>query len=163
MHKLSAILILNLFTLFTLFTACTGRASAPGTPVPMATEDPIQEIAEVFKSLRAIEGHFDGVAWNDDVDEWMGRKHQLMIELGDRLGGGMYSRTQVVDLLGAPDASAREGDVLYDLIRDRGEFERLAGGAYEFLVYHWRGEHDFLYLTVREETILGAGWWYAGE
>jgi hypothetical protein len=163
MHKLSAILILNLFTLFTLFTACAGRASAPDATVETAMEEPIRDMAQEFKSLRAIEGHFSGGAWNDDVDEWMGRKHQLMIELGERLGGGTYSRSQVVDLLGAPDAAAREGDALYDLIRDRGEFERPAGGAYEFLVYHWRGEHDFLYVTVREETILGAGWWYAGE
>jgi hypothetical protein len=37
------------------------------------------------------------------------------------------------------------------------------GRGHEFLVYHWRGEHDFLYLTVREETVLDARWWYAGE
>jgi hypothetical protein len=129
----------------------------------MATVDPMKDIADEFKRLRAIEGHFAGGAWNDDVDKWMGRKHRLMIELGDRLGAGAASKTRVVDLLGAPDATAQEGDALYDLIRNRAEFERPAGGAYEFLVYHWRGEHDFLYLTVRGETILGAGWWYAGE
>lgn len=160
MHKLSAILILILFT---LFTACAGRAGVPDAAVEIAMEEPIRDMAQEFKSLRTIEGHFDGGTWNDDVDEWMGRKHRLMIELGARFGAGAYSRTQGIDLLGAPDAIAREGDALYDLIRDRGEFERPAGGAYEFLVYHWRGEHDFLYLTAREETILGAGWWYAGE
>jgi hypothetical protein len=125
--------------------------------------DPIVELADKFKRLRAIQGHFDGGVWNDDVDQWMGRKHALMVELGDRLGTGAYSRSQVIDLLDAPDAIAREGDALYDLIRNRGEFEEPASGGYEFLVYHWRGEHDFVYLTVQEETILGAGWWHAGE
>jgi hypothetical protein len=157
MLKLSAVLILI------LFTGCIGPSSAPGTPVETDTEEPIQELADEFKSLRAPEGHFGGGTWNDDVDKWMGRKHRLMIELGARLGAGAYGRTRAVDLLGAPDAIAREGDALHDLIRNRAEFERPAGGPYEFLVYHWRGEHDFLYLTVREETVLGAGWWYAGE
>jgi hypothetical protein len=163
MLKLSAILILI------LLAGCAGRAGVPDTLAPTATVDPADRVrpmvdmADEFKDLRAIEGHFDGGAWNDDVDQWMGRKHALMIELGDRLGEGAYGRSQVVDLLGAPDAIARESDALYDLIRDRGEFKGPGGGAYEFLIYYWRGEHDFLYLIVREETILGAGWWYAGE
>jgi hypothetical protein len=98
----------------------------------------------------------------------MGKKHALMIELGERLGAGAYSRSQAVGMLGAPDAIAQEGDTLYDQIRNRGEFKGPASGAdklhpYEFLVYHWRGEHDFWYLIAREEAILGAGWWYAGE
>jgi hypothetical protein len=123
----------------------------------------MRELADAFRDLRAIQGHFEGGTWNDDVDVWMGRKHRLMIELGERLGEGATGKTRVVELLGAPDASAQEGDALYDLIRDRAEFEGPSGGAYEFSIYHWRGEHDFLYLTTRGETILGAGWWYAGE
>lgn len=124
------------------FHRVTGRASAPDTPVATVTEDPIQELADEFKRLRAIQGHFSGSTCNDNVDKWMGRKHQLMIELGDRLGEGAYRSTQVMDLLAPPDAIVQEGDALYDLIRDRAEFEGPAGGAYEFLVYYWRGEHD---------------------
>ena len=157
MHKLSAIFCLI------LLTGCAGGFGAPASPTPLPIEGPIRERADEFKRLRVIEGHFSGGAWNDDVDQWMGRKHALMIELGDMLGEGAYNRIQVIDHLGAPDAIAREGDALYHQIRDRGEFERPGGGGYEFLVYHWRGEHDLLYLTVREEAILGAGWWYAGE
>jgi hypothetical protein len=157
-----------------LLTGCTGRAGVPDTPAPTLTPDAIQGMAAEFRRLRTVVGHFDGGDWNDDVDRWMGKKHALMIELGERLGAGAYSRAQAVDLLGAPDAIAQEGDALYDQIRNRGEFKGPAdGGAdvprnvglhpYEFLVYHWRGEHDFLYLIAREEAILGAGWWYAGE
>jgi len=120
-------------------------------------------LADAFKDLRAIQGHFDGGAWNDDVDQWMGRKHRLMIELGQRLGAGATGKTRVVELLGAPDAIAQEGDALYEQIRDRAEFEGPSGGGDQFLIYYWRGEHDFLYLTAQGEQTLGAGWWYAGE
>ena len=157
MYKWPAILFLI------LLTGCAGNVGAPAAPTPTPIQGPIREQANEFKRLRTIEGHLGGGVWNDDVDQWMGRKHRLMIELGEQLGTGAYSRTQAVDLLGAPDAIARAGDALYDQIRDRGEFERPVGDGYAFLVYHWRGEHDFLYLTVREEAILGVGWWYAGE
>jgi hypothetical protein len=157
MYEWPAILILI------LLTGCAGHTGVPDTPSPTATPDPIQDQAAQFKRLRAIEGHFQGGTWNDDVDRWMGRKHTLMIELGERLGTGTYSRAQAIDLLGASDAIAREGDALYDRIQDRAEFKGPPGGEYEFLVYHWRGEHDWLYLIVREEAILGAGWWYAGD
>ena len=82
MQKVSTFLILI------LFTGCASRGGAPGIPAPPATVDPMEDMADEFKRLRAIEGHFDGGAWNDDVDEWMGRKHRLMIELGDRFGAG---------------------------------------------------------------------------
>jgi len=49
---------------------------------------PVEEIADEFKKVRKIKGHFDGGAWNDEVDKWMGRKHRLMIKLGLRLAGG---------------------------------------------------------------------------
>ena len=157
MVKWFAILILI------LFAGCAGPVGVPDTPVPTPTPDAIQGMATEFRRLRAVRGHFDGGDWNDDVDQWMGRKHALMIELGERLGAGAYSRAQAVDLLGEPDEIAQEGDALYDQIRNRGEFVEPPGSGYVFLVYHWRGEHDFLYLIARKEAILGAGWWYAGE
>jgi len=46
----------------------------------------------------------------------MGRKHQLMIELGTRLGAGDRSKAEIITLLGSPDVVAREGDDLFDQI-----------------------------------------------
>ena len=146
-----------------LLAGCAGHAGLPAAPSPTDTPDPIQDQAAEFRRLRATAGHFDGGDWNDDLDRWMGRKHALMIELGERIDTGAYTRAQAVDLLGEPDAIAREGDPLYNQIRDRAEFERPPGGGYEFLVYHWRGEHDLMYLIAREQAILASGWWYAGD
>jgi hypothetical protein len=146
-----------------LLAGCAGCAGAPNTLAPTPTPDAIQEKAAEFRRLRTVMGHFEGGDWNDDVDRWMGKKHALMIELGERLGTGAYSRSQAVNLLGEPDAIAQEGDALYDQIRNRGEFVEPPGSGYVFLVYHWRGEHDFLYLIVQGKKVVGTGWWYAGE
>lgn len=156
-HKVYLILIL-----ITL-TGCAAGASATRTPSPTSTGDPIQNLADEFKSMRAIEGHFDGGPWNDAVDKWMGRKHQLMIELGDKLGSGAFTQSQIIDFLGNPDAIAQQGDELYALIRSRSGSERSDSSSLQFLIYHWRGEHDFLYFASQNEAILNSGWWYTGE
>jgi hypothetical protein len=123
----------------------------------------VQEAAAEFRALRSVRGHFQGGEPNADVDTWMGRKHQLMIDLGTRLGAGGCSRAQVVALMGDPDQVARKGDVTFEQVRDLADFPAPAGDAYELLVYEWRGNHDFLYLVDQGGAITGSGWWYAGE
>ena len=158
-------MILSLF----LLAACVGRGGTPdddivepATPVDLG-EAPIEEIAAELARLRTTKGHFEGGTWNDDVDRWMGRKHQLLIQLGTRLGTGEYSRAEIVRLLDSPDQIAREGDELFGLVSSLPGFERPAAGPYDLLIYYWRGQHDFLYLTSQAETIVNSGWWYAGE
>jgi len=146
---------------------CSGRPSAPGGPVETVDDDPalasIADAAAEFRSLRAIKGHFEGGAWNDDADKWMGPKHQLMIQLGSRLGAGEHSKAQIIQLLAPPDLTASEGDDLFDLVSSLPEFENPAIGPYDLLIYYWRGAHDFLYFTSRGQTIINSGWWYAGD
>lgn len=160
--RLSAILMLC------LLAGCAGRAGTPANPLETLQAGnlaltPIQDIAAEFRSLRTVQGHFDGGPWNDEVDKWMGRKHQLMIELGARLGTGEYSRAQLIAWLGPPDATIHQGDDLFAQVTGLTNFEQPAPGPYELLLYHWRGTHDFLYFIAQQETVVNAGWWYAGE
>lgn len=149
-----------------LLAGCAGTTGAPGNPASTATPlnvDPIENLAAEFKTLRTQKGHFEGGLWNDDVDKWMGRKHQIMIELGSHLGTGEYSTDQVIDLLAPPDLIAREGDDFFELVSSMSEFEKPAAGSYELLIYYWRGTHDVLYFTAQGERIINSGWWYAGD
>ena len=158
---------LVIFVLF-LLAGCASVTGAPDNSVKIvendsAAADLAQDIATEFKSLRAVQGHFDGGSWNEYVDEWMGRKHRLMIELASLLGGGEYSQAQVVQLLDPPDLIARQGDDLFDQINGLAEFQEPATGSYEFLIYYWRGSHDFLYFVSQGGVIISSGWWYAGD
>jgi hypothetical protein len=151
-----------------LLAGCAVGDSAPGNPIETVecddlVTDPIEDVAAEFRTLRETRGHFQGGTWNDDVDKWMGRKHQLMIQLDSRLGRGEYSKAQVIQLLAPPDLIAREGDDLFDLVNSLPDFEKPATGSCELLIYYWRGTHDFLYFTSQDETIINSGWWYAGE
>ena len=124
---------------------------------------PIEAIASEFRKIRKIKGHFDGGAWNDAVDQWMGRKHRLMIELGSRLSEGKYKKDDIITQLGQPDRIAGKGKDLFKLILCQQRYESSAADSYEFLVYYWRGKHDFLFFTCKDRTIVQSGWWYAGE
>jgi len=159
---------LLMFIVLLLLAGCAVDDSAPGNPTETVEYDdlataPIKDVAAEFRNLRKTKGHFEGGTWDDDVDKWMGRKHQLMIQLGSHLGAGEHSEAEVIQLLGPPDLIARDGDEAFNLVNSLSDFEKPVTDPYEFLIYYWRGTHDFLYFTSQGETIINSGWWYAGE
>ena len=93
----------------------------------------------------------------------MGRKHQVMGELGARLGEAGCQSGQITDLLGPPDLIANPGDPAVDQVSGQPEFERPPAEDYQLLIYYWRGAHDYLYFTSADNTIVGSGWWHAYE
>ncbi|HSJ53823.1 MAG TPA: hypothetical protein VLC52_08735 [Anaerolineae bacterium] len=149
-----------------LLAGCAGTTSTPATsPASQGCALPAEtrELAAEFVRLRTVHGHFQGGSWIAEVDDWMGHKHRVMIELGTRLGEAGCKREQIMELLGPPDLIAGPGDALYDQVRNQPAFEKPPDQAYELLIYHWRGAHDFLYFRSAGETITGSGWWHAYE
>jgi hypothetical protein len=149
-----------------LMAGCASPARLPtGSPAPDGCELPTdtEEFAAEFVRLRAVQGHFQGGSWNDDVDAWSGRKHRVMLDLGSRLSAAGCKQERLTDLLGSPDRIARPGDAIFDEVSRQAEFEEPPGPDYELLVYYWRGARDYLYFTADGETILGSGWWHAYE
>jgi hypothetical protein len=124
---------------------------------------PVEKLTAEFDKIRKIKGHFDGGKWNPEVDQWRGRKHRLMIELGVRLSNGKYHKSDIGKLLGQPDQIVKKGHDLFDLITSQPGYDSLTAGVYEFHVYYWRGTHDFLFFTCQDNVIVNSGWWYAGE
>jgi len=151
-----------------LIVGCAVLITASSQPV-VATQDhrlsqaSLKQKAAHFRRLRTIPGHFEGGIWNDDIDQWMGRKHKLMLELGSHLGRGEYHKADIIRLLNPPDHIARKGDHLYDLIISLPGYDALPTASYEFLVYYWRGMHDFLFFTCKEAIVIGSDWWYGGD
>lgn len=164
------------FILVCLLPACLPAADAPQTPestlsnqttanpTPTITVDTkTRELVAEYLALRTVPGQFSGGEWHEDVDLWMGRKHTAMLELATRLGNGDFSCTQLTDLLQQPDHTVQGGDPLHDLIQTLPAYEPLQNEAAQFLVYEWRGTHDFLFFVCEDGRITAADWWYAGE
>jgi hypothetical protein len=161
-YLLSLIYFLFLIGFSSLGTATIYSAAAAGNEVTPIAER-LRQIAEEFKALRTICGHFDGGTRNDDVDQWMGRKHRLMLQISTLVAESDYSRSEIIQLLNPPDRIVRKGDNLYDQIAALRDHSILDFPSEEYLIYYWRGMHDYLYFTCRNRMIVSADWWYAGE
>ena len=139
-------------------------ASSPpslASPTPPIDEDLVL-LTEEFRALRPIAGQFSGGQWDDEVDQWQGKKHRVMLALEERLGDGSYGRSQLTTLLGPADFIVTGGDALFEQIQSLPEYETFAPSD-EFLIYEWRGTHDFLFFASQQDRIIASGWWYAGE
>jgi hypothetical protein len=138
--------------------------TAPTTTLFSASQPDkeIAQLAEAYRALREIQGHFDGGEPNPVVDQWQGEKHRVMQELGERLGTGEYGRSELVALLGLPDHIVAEGDSLYQNIESLPSFQTFADSE-AFLIYEWRSTHDFLFFSVQDGQVEGSDWWDAGE
>lgn len=155
-------------------TAPETAESPPVLPTPtlLATRSPqpdetLIQLTAVFRALRAAPSHFAGGEWNDNVDQWQGRKHRVMLSLQEKLvqeqlGGATLSRAALVDLLDTPDHIVDKDDPLFALIERLPSYDDFAASE-EFLVYEWRGTHDFLFFAIQNEQIIGSDWWYSGE
>jgi hypothetical protein len=141
-----------------------GNLGAVAVKASPATDCPIETLTTEFKNLRLVRGHLSGGGeWNDDVDHWNGRKHQVMNLLGDCLGTGKYRKSDIIELMGKPDAIATKGDIYFSFIVNDTLRTRSLADTDEFLIYYWRGGHDFLYFVCQEENAVKSGWWFAGE
>ncbi|MBS2037526.1 hypothetical protein JST97_21230 [bacterium] len=97
------------------------------------------DLGREYQELRKQTGHFSGGGeWNEAVDQWKGRKHEVMARLGKLLENG--ERQSLLATMGEPDA--REGNLW---------------------IYYWRGRHDYLYFVLQGPRIVRSGWWMAGE
>ena len=112
-----------------------------------------------------MRGHFDGAPWNEAVDRWQGRKHQLMLALAASLVQRQASESELLQLLGHPDRLLRPRDPAYAQVAS--EMRPLpddTGPAPPALwLYRWRGSHDQLVLSVLGGRTHAASWLNAHE
>jgi hypothetical protein len=89
-----------------------------------------------------------------ELRKWAGPMHELMADLGERIGRGHYLQEQVVELLGPPNGVFGPGKRHHRADLEANETH---------LVYWWRGGHDYLYFVVKDGKVVEAKWWHAGE
>lgn len=139
--------------------ACCGNSRA--------CEGDAAQWAKEFAALRAVRGHFEGGAWNADVDRWQGRKHRVMQCLADGLSAPGTGVARVVELMGEPDARvgcpSAECEGVARLMEVHDGSARSVPAARQLWVYRWRGAHDRLVFTVMDGKVSGVGWALALE
>lgn len=139
----------------------TVAASAADAP---AFDQRLQALGAEYRRLQAQQGHFDGASRDEAVDRWGGRKHEVMESLRQGLAARPHTtRTQVVSLLGAPDAQWHAGEPAQRLLP--AELREPPAPHALWLWYRWRGTRDGLALRFdhRNDRLELVAWSYTGE
>ncbi|MCJ8168250.1 hypothetical protein [Atopomonas sediminilitoris] len=130
---------------------CLAACASSGVP-PALGQD-----AAAWSQLRQQVGHFNGGEWRADVDQWQGKKHQLMNRLLAYSWGQRLNPSQLLAVWGEPDRRITAQQPEYaDLLRMT-EWQGQPAGV--LWIYDWRGQHDQLIFALDETGDLRAAGW----
>ena len=151
------------FLLILLGCAPKDDRSVEVQPSRISVPSNVQSAADTYRDLRPIAGQFSGGSWQNEVDDWHGAKHIAMINVAAFADDNKIEESLLIELLGEPDLVVQENDKLLNLIKLQPDYQDIGSDTSDHLIYHWRGEHDFLYFESERGKIVQSGWWYSME
>jgi hypothetical protein len=128
----------------------------------------VAALASRYKELRERRQRVPKGKFDQELDDDRGRFHDVLYSLGVELGRSPYTRQNIIECLGEPDAikkSGEMGDSLSIYRRELGKADRKVDEkpGREYLIYLWRGWHDFLFFIAEDGMMVDHGWWFAYE
>ncbi|GJJ76033.1 hypothetical protein EMPS_08392 [Entomortierella parvispora] len=125
-------------------------------PMIMAAVSPeILAVGNSYRDLRNIKGHWGGGEPDEDVDNYNGKKHLAMQQLAQYFGKPGTKLADIQSAMGEPDVTRK------DLI----EANQPSSVSFEYYVYQWRGNHDFVWFRIdnAKNIVLKSAWYFAYE
>lgn len=125
-------------------------------------------LARDYRELRVKRRQLSPGARLKELDDYEGRLHQTLSALGAELGHPPRTERVVVECLGQPDAIFGNREMSNYL----GIYNRTWRGSTrkvnqrndrKYLIYFWRGWHDFLFFISEGGIMVDHGWWFAYE
>ena len=151
-----------------LLAATTAAHARDYDDVCRAADKRIAALASEYRELRERRRQLPQGVFDEELQADGGRLHNVLAALGTELGHKPYTRRTVTECLGAPDA-VKDGRQMrpfldiYNRERKKAGREVSAKSARVYLIYHWRGGHDFLFFISEGGRIVDHGWWFAYE
>jgi hypothetical protein len=126
-----------------------------------------EALAREYRELRDRRRRSSRENFDRELDASGGKLHEVLASLGVELGHRPYTKRIITGCLGGPDAIKR-GNQMESFLgvynRERGLARRKIGvKRREYLIYFWRGWHDFLFFISEGGSIVDHGWWFAYE
>ncbi len=121
-----------------------------------------------YKELRERRRHLSDGVYDKDLRDHGGKLHTVLASLGTELGRPPYTKKIIVGCLGDPDAIWNDAKMahylgIYERERSKTAPAPKTKRDREYLIYHWRGGHDFLFFISEGGLIVDHGWWFAYE
>ena len=128
----------------------------------------VSALVNEYKELRERRRRLPPGERDKELSDEGGKLSRVLFSLGEALGRPPYTKRTIVACLGAPDASKNHKQMIPLLGIYNRELEK-AGRKVEqksnrrYLIYFWRGWHDFLFFISEDGQIVDHGWWFAYE
>jgi hypothetical protein len=151
-----------------LFTGTSLAQAKEPRNVCKGINSSVATVAAQYRDLRESRSHTTQGNFSKDLDYYGGALHRVMSSLGEELGRPPHTRRSITSCLGAPDAIRSNEQMFAFLGIYNRELEK-AGRKVEkrknaeYLIYSWRGWHDFLFFICEDGVVVDHGWWFAYE
>ena len=153
--------------LFIVAAASIARADGPVNRC-QGLDANVSALVRQYRELRERRRQLPEGTFDQDLQADDGKFHRVLYSLGLEMGRPPYTKRTIVGCLGQPDA-VKDGkqmssflDIYRRELRKAGrEVKEKPGRVY--LIYHWRGGHDFLFFISEGGRIVDHGWWFAYE
>jgi hypothetical protein len=151
-----------------LFTCTSLAQTKEPKSVCKGINSSVATLAAKYRRLRKSRSQTTQGSFNRDLDSYGGTLHQVMSSLGEELGRPPHTRRSITSCLDAPDAIRSNEQMFAFLGIYKRELEK-AGRKVEkrnnaeYLIYSWRGWHDFLFFICEDGVVVDHGWWFAYE
>jgi hypothetical protein len=128
----------------------------------------VMALVNQYKELRERRRRLPPGEHDKDLSDDGGKLSRVLSSLGAELGHPPHTKQTIVGCLGAPDAVKNHKQMIPLLGVYNRELEK-AGRRLErktnrqYLIYFWRGWHDFLFFISEDGLIMDHGWWFAYE
>jgi hypothetical protein len=150
---------------------CAGGAGARASDSANQCQELSKEtvaLVNQYKELRERRRHLPEGAYDKALRDHGGKLHRVLESLGTDLGRPPYTRKIIVGCLGDPDAIWNDRRMaaylgIYERERKKSGREPKTKRDREYLIYQWRGGHDFMFFISEGGLIVDHGWWFAYE
>jgi hypothetical protein len=160
-------LTLFLFAILFVAGAPATRSNEPDTQCE-GLDKKVVALINQYKALRERRRHLPDGAYDKDLRDHGGKLHRVLQALGTELGHPPFTKKIIVGCLGEPDAINNDVQIAHFLgiyereLKKTGRELRAKRGR-EYLIYQWRGGHDFMFFISEDREIVDHGWWFAYE
>lgn len=151
-----------------IFTLGSPARAKDSQDPPKDGKNRVASLAREYRELRAKRRQLPPGVRLKELDVSGDRLERTLSALGVELGHPPRTTRFVIDCLGEPDA-IRDGREMRNYL---GIYYRGARNAArpaderrnrKYLIYWWRGWHDFLFFIAEKGVIVDHGWWFAYE
>ncbi len=151
-----------------VFAAAAFAQSNDSDEACKALDKKVTALIIEYKELRERRRQLQQGSYDSDLSGSGGRLQEVLSSLGAKLGRPPYTKKTITNCVGAPDAVRSHQEMrgfleIYNKESKRRGQKLKGESKREYLIYFWRGWHDFLFFISEDGAIVDHGWWFAYE